>query len=883
MTMMIKQIAVVWSKGGLTGEIQIQHGVLQSTTSVQPATSHGFAMHASEDRLLLEIACGAAQRSNPTLVTILSSRQTFSFFLRDVNARFPIYVPAYGVAVTTGEDDRRYAQIEQEIRRSGRLTRLQQIEQGPEETYQSAASHTRELTCQTWLGLSRDIRIFGAGFRGVGNVDQDGLIWDWVQPRYHGYEASQEEASAQRLIYAFMIGRGVGPVQAMTRRLDEGILPILHGTLNDDEVSYETTCFVTLETSALTIESLRGTHYLVADGYGHGHMLTAAQAAERRRWLNTEMNPSEETVFYMRIVATNTGDVPRYAWFKNPVPMSGAPLRVIESGYQFDVERGYVQHGDGHVCTVSLLDGNPLDQEESAVLLLPGESVQFEFRIPHRPISVERATLLAAQSFEKRLSECRVFWKKKLASAATLTLPEKRIEEMVKAGLLHLDLVTYGHEPIGTLVPTIGVYTAIGSESAPIMQVVESMGWHEQAARSLQYFLDKQHEDGFIQNFNGYMLETGAALWQMGEHYRYTRDDSWLAARKDQLLLAYDCLVAWRNRNKDEALRGYGYGMLEGKTADPEDPYHSFMLNGYAYLGMHRLAEMLRDLDPSASESIAKEAAALKRDIRAGFFHAMSRSPLIPLGDGSWIPTAPPWMEDQGPLCLYAKRANWVTHGTVTTRDSLLGPLYLVFQEVLAADEVASGFLLESHLELMCTRNVAFSQPYYSIHPFVHLQRGEVKAFLKAYYNGFAGLADRHTYTFWEHYWHCSPHKTHEEGWFLLQTRQMLYREAGASLFLLPGIPRSWLADGQQIELDKAASYFGQLFLSVRSDLTHGKVYVTLRSDASRLPAEVQMRIPHPQGKRPCCIEGQVVHRIDNDRFLLKHYQGHAELVFHYR
>ena len=37
-------------------------------------------------------------------------------------------------------------------------------------------------------------------------------------------------------------------------------------------------------------------------------------------------------------------------------------------------------------------------------------------------------------------------------------------------------------------------------------------------------------------------------------------------------------------------------------------------------------------------------------------------------------------------------------------------------------------------------------------------------AFLKAYYNPFAGLADRETYTFWEHYFHASPHKTHEEA-----------------------------------------------------------------------------------------------------------------------
>ena len=46
----------------------------------------------------------------------------------------------------------------------------------------------------------------------------------------------------------------------------------------------------------------------------------------------------------------------------------------------------------------------------------------------------------------------------------------------------------------------------------------------------------------------------------------------------------------------------------------------------------------------------------------------------------------------------------------------------------------------------------------------IHLRRGEVKPFLKAYYNAVASLADRQTYTFWEHYFHASPHKTHEEA-----------------------------------------------------------------------------------------------------------------------
>src|SRR5262249_1864125 len=160
-------------------------------------------------------------------------------------------------------------------------------------------------------------------------------------------------------------------------------------------------------------------------------------------------------------------------------------------------------------------------------------------------------------------------------------LPEKRITEMVKAGLLHLDLITFGREPDGTLAATIGDYPPIGSETSPIVQFFDSMGWHEVARRSLEYFLEKQHEDGLIQNFNSYMLEPGAVLWSIGEHYRYTRDMAWIQRIKPKIVKTCEFLLNWRRRNQRDDLLGRGYGLLEGKTADPDDPFRSFMLNGY--------------------------------------------------------------------------------------------------------------------------------------------------------------------------------------------------------------------------------------------------------------------------------------------------------------
>jgi hypothetical protein len=153
-----------------------------------------------------------------------------------------------------------------------------------------------------------------------------------------------------------------------------------------------------------------------------------------------------------------------------------------------------------------------------------------------------------------------------------------------------------------------------------------------------------------------------------------------------------------------------------------------------------------------------------------------------------------------------------------------------------------------------------------------------VKAFLKAYYNGFAGLADRETYTFWEHYFHASPHKTHEEGWFLMQTRWMLYLEQGDTLRLLPGIPRAWLEQGKRIELSNVASYFGPVSLRVESHLDMGRIEATVECLSDQRPRCVELRLPHPEGRHAATVTGGV-YAPATETVRIEPFQGRADVM----
>ena len=871
-------IEIEWNRSLVKGSIGVNYGsikeirVLQGKGSVKENAFEIRADKAVRIKIKVEHA-NLDPGPEPTVVSIKTPEYPFSFFARDVNKDNPIYIPGYRVVVLPAQDSRKYEVVEKEILMRKLQTKVQRIEKEKETSFEEAAKVTRNMSAPIWLGTGRDMRIFE-----VSESLPDASIGEAniISPRLSSSPLRLEETKNGNVNYLYTMGRGVGVRNALHRRLEEGVLPILNSTLKDDDVEYDATAFVALEKSPL--QQQKGTDFLVADQYSGGHMFTEGQLEQLKTRTPAALNTSEETVLFFRSTITNKGDVPRYAWFKAPRPGTGWWMK---SAYTFENKTGFSLYDSGKVFCVSLLNGKPLPNEEIALLLQPGEKAVVEFYMPHNPVSRERAAALATLNYDQKFQETKNFWLAKLQSAAQIEVPEKRINEMLKAGLLHLDLITFGNEPDGTLAPNIGVYSPIGTESSPIIQFYASIGKLEQAKRCLDYFLDKQHEDGFIQNFGGYMVETGAALWTMGEYFRYTRDMEWAKRVKDKLIKSCNYLIEWRNKNKRPELRGRGYGMIDGKVADPEDHFHQFMLNGYAYLGMSRIAEVLKEIDPAEHARILAEAEAWKEDIRTSFFNAMALSPVVPLGDGTWCPTVPPWTEADGLRALYQKKETFWSHGTFTAADAMLGPMYLVFCEVLDPFEPASKNMLSYHSELFYQGNAAFSQPYYSRHNWLQARLGMVKPFLNTYYYTVSAHADRETYTFWEHMYRVSPHKTHEEAWFLMETRWMLYMEHGDTLSLFRTIPRKWLEDGKTILLNGVCSYFGKLKVEAASHVNKGFIEATVSGEFSSKPHTVTVRLPHPEGKEPVKVTGGTYDK-NTETITVNGFTGEARIIVAY-
>lgn len=811
---------------------------------------------------------------NSTVISVGNGSESFSFFLRDVNATSPIWIPEYQVVVMPDGSPLSYDEVVELIESRHLVSKTEQIEQSEEASFEAAENVTRNMSVPIWLGISRDIRLFEITEE-LPDATSTYQADKTVVPNLASTQLIDESISDHPLSYKYSFSRGVGPYDNITRSLEDGVFPIYISVTEDDDVVYQSKSFVTLEKSVLTEENVRGTHYMISDNYSQGRAFTQSQQEQLDDLLANTPTAEEETVLVIHTVITNKGNVPRYAWFKVPYPS----YRRIE--YTYDPATGFSSFKDGRVFCVSLTDGRPAPNGETAVLLQPGESFHVDYLLPHSPVSAARAEALAHRNYEELYAQCKAFWQKKLDSAAKIHVPEERIDNMLKAGLLHLDLITFGDRNQGALAPNVGVYSPIGTESAPIIQYYESLGLTDQARRCLQYFLNTQQEDGSIVNFAGYTIETGAVLWSIGEYYRYTGDRQWIEQYKGQILKACDYLLEWRRRNLREELKGRGYGMIDGKVADPVDPYHQYMLNGYSYLGLKRIGEVLADVGYEEAKTLTAEAKAWRQDILDSFHACLASSPVVPVSDGSWCPTCSPWAESPTARFLLHKAETYRSHGTVMAPDGLLGPLHLIFTEVIDPESRDASLLLKYYRDVVCQGNSLFSQPYYGKHNFIQARLGQVKPFLNTYYYTVAPHFDHSTGTFWEHLFKVSVHKTHEEANFLMETRNMLWLEDGDTLKLLNVIPRRWLENGNKIVLDSVLSYFGTIDLDVTSNVSEGEIRAFVSCPEARRPSTVTVRLPHPDGKKAVQVSGGS-YNPDTESVTVNDFSGKAEIILKY-
>ena len=751
----------------------------------------------------------------------VSGEVSFSFLPCGVSAKSPIFYPARGVAVTEEGDERTYEEIAAAIGNRHLKTETERIE-GERETSFSSVGKLPWHRCPTFLSVFGNVNLWEAGFRGFPIEEKQHFdLYDYFVPRKN-WDRLDFGEDAKRVVYRYSMGRGMGAYDPLSRRNYKGIYPCLTAKIKDGGIEYRLTAFCDGKNGA---ERDEGTDYRNAVYH------SAANALDEREIADAKAREGEDTILRVRIEAVNTGNVSAEAYLR--LPQIDTPVMAEADAVNERIENGFGFYGDKVYMRASV-NGEKASGAEIAFLLPPKEKARVNVILFHSPADRESAEAFNENDFDFALKKAETFWRKNLGDVYFWKLPEKRIEEALKTGCFHLMESCFGKRESETFAPCVGVYPPIGSESSPVVRFLTDCGKTELAGKCMNFFFDREKENGFIQNICGYMLENGATLYNEGVYFASSGKKEQLARNFGKIEKATEYVLSWIERNKNE--KTCGYGMIDGQVADPEDTYRSYALNAFAYAGL-KSAAFLYSACGKNGGAIDARAEELKENIRSAFRESMKKAPLIPLKNGTWVPAVAPWAEGRGACFLHLDGSDCFSHAGHILKDSLLGLHFLVWFGVFDRDSEEGRMIADTMADVYCHENTAFSQPYYNLVPLIDLFAGRRKAFLREYYTAFATLADRETYSFWEHYFLATPHKTHEQAWFLMRTRHMLYREEKGALYLLSGIPDAWRKNGKEIVLKNAVCLYGKFSLSVR--FTKGKPDVRFCGEFSDIPVYI--------------------------------------------
>lgn len=195
---------------------------------------------------------------NATVVTVELENKSLFILLRDVQGEYPICIPNYGVTVLPIDDERDYSRVLHDVLIKKAFNKVDIINRDEEMSFEAAASLVRKMDVPIWLGIGRDMRIFEL----EDELETNNLECKMIRPRLSGTPVRIAESNNQDLFYRYALGRGVGVRNNVKRSLDEGILPIYHTIMQDDDILYKTTSFVSYGSTDLTLENLKGTDFI---------------------------------------------------------------------------------------------------------------------------------------------------------------------------------------------------------------------------------------------------------------------------------------------------------------------------------------------------------------------------------------------------------------------------------------------------------------------------------------------------------------------------------------------------------------------------------------------------------------------------------------------
>jgi len=423
------------------------------------------------------------------------------------------------------------------------------------------------------------------------------------------------------------------------------------------------------------------------------------------------------------------------------------------------------------------------------------------------------------------LERTRDFWKDLLAErTAHVEVPCRKASESLLAAHV-CQMIANDH---GDLRGGEGFYDGffIRDGAYQVMELEEA-GLHDVARKAVRRYLDRQRPDGRFESQPGQLDANGQAVWVLWQFHKITADLAWLAEVYPRMRRAADWTMQARRQAPDDSPYA---GLLPNAFADGECLYDGeHHIVGYDFWNLRGL---LCTADAARILGKSDEAAELLREA------ALYREAI----DAAWSRTG-----------LAHFPPSWETAGTHWGNTETLWPTEIFKRDdprvAASSDHVREDFgggFIEGTIQW---RGVPGA-----IHPYmgayttmVDLVRGNDEKVVEDFYWYMLHSTAAHAFPEGIYYgsryaWNeTAPHVTGASN-YAIMLRHMLAHEQGDELHLLEAVPDWWLAEGEEIRVERLPTHFGPMNLVVRG--TGRGVRVEFDPPKRNPPARIVLRLP---------------------------------------
>jgi len=477
-----------------------------------------------------------------------------------------------------------------------------------------------------------------------------------------------------------------------------------------------------------------------------------------------------------------------------------------------------------------------------------GQSKELIVKLPSPPAEQRDRQSLITLDYGSAREATLKFWTDWLERGARFRVPEKVVNDLFRANLWHALRLPRRHGGSGAGVRIDLPYSNFAYDQRgtpwPVNQAVYVdymlyglRGYHEVAAEELlAIYRGNQEPNGHVKGYANWGVYTPSMIYTVARNYLLSGDRETFDRLLPYTLKALDwCL----DETRKAADRG---GLIRAPLNDLTGEGAWAFTQGYMYAAFDLLGQALDYAGHPRAGECRAAAECFRKAIGQAFGAAALRSPLVQLRDRTWMPYVP---------CEASQPGRRFELWYPTDVDT--GALHLLRLKALPADGLLADALLNDHEDNLYLHGWGMAnEPVYNPQATAYLLRDDPKAAIRAFYSYLACAFSHSALEPVEHRWtwgqYFGPPST-DGAWFELYRNMLIHERDDGTLLLLQATPRPWLADGQQIAVERAPTHYGELSLTVESQANSGTVTTRIEMPQRRPVPRLIVRLRHPDAK----------------------------------